>query len=600
MAFESIEIGSATGSYSLSAGTYTVDASGGGGITGTNDGQYFVYQPVTGNCELIANVATQSGTNAYACAGLMFSDLSATYPASSQCAMIGVSPENGINFWWRTADDTVAQMTLGPSLTVPVWLRLVVNQSNVQGFFSTDGIEWVLVGECTLTFPTNFYSGMAAYSNVSGTPNITTFSGLYQLTNVPQLNTSLLPNWTNVEIGVCTGSFTANVDSSYTISSNGTGIIGGSDSLGFAYQPATSNAEISAYFSSMTSTEEFAFGGLMISDLSPTYPQSSQMVAILATYSYYSQIFWRLTDGTYAAGITGPAVYVPCWFKIAVLNGIVTVYKSTDGINWTGEQSIAITLPEIFYIGFIAGNTVTAQNVVTIGSASANLNAFMICWLRSDAYVTYASSKVSSWLDQSGHGYNATQTNSANQPSLVTGAINGLPAVSFNGSSSFMQFPTGFNNFSQGLSIFLVVKPAATTALSQILNLGTGSSNDYNLGIEINSSTEAEYFGYTGAGSGMTSVSYGSAITATAQLIEVIQTGTTATILTDGANPVTNSSMNTIPEPTTGRTNSYLGQASGGGNFFNGEIAEVIIFNTALSTAQRESVEDYLTNKFNL
>jgi hypothetical protein len=58
--------------------------------------------------------------------------------------------------------------------------------------------------------------------------------------------------------------------------------------------------------------------------------------------------------------------------------------------------------------------------------------------------------------------------------------------------------------------------------------------------------------------------------------------------------------MNSIPEPTTGRTNSYLGQASGGGNFFNGEIAEVIIFNTALTTAQRQSIENYLISKFNL
>jgi hypothetical protein len=98
----------------------------------------------------------------------------------------------------------------------------------------------------------------------------------------------------------------------------------------------------------------------------------------------------------------------------------------------------------------------------------------------------------------------------------------------------------------------------------------------------------------------MTGVSYGSNIGTSAQLIEVIHTGTSATILTNGANPVTNASMNSIPEPTAGRTNSYLGQASGGGNYFNGEISEVIIYQTALSTAQRQSVENYLINKFSL
>jgi hypothetical protein len=90
-----------------------VNCTGGGGISGTGDGLFFANAPVTGNVELIAQIATQSGTNAYAAAGLMFSDLSSSYPAASQCAMIGVTPENGINFYYRTADDTTASFTLG-------------------------------------------------------------------------------------------------------------------------------------------------------------------------------------------------------------------------------------------------------------------------------------------------------------------------------------------------------------------------------------------------------------------------------------------------------------------------------------------------------
>jgi hypothetical protein len=481
-----------------------------------------------------------------------------------------------------------------------VWLRLTVNQYIAQGFFSTDGIDWILVGQANITFPTNFFGGLIAYSNVTGTTNTATFNGFYQLTNVPQLTTSLLPNWTTVEIGGTTGSFVANVGGSYTISGTGNGFAGTYDSYVFAYQPASGNSLITGYFSAMSSTEEFAFGGLLLSDLSSVYPQASQLFSIVATYSYYELINWRLTDGANGVQQNGPEEYVPVWLRIAVSTDGVTCFTSTDGVTFKSEVTVALTLPEVYYIGFVVGSQSTTQNVVTVGSASAVLNAFMILWLRADAFVTYVGSKVSAWGDQSGQGYNASQSNSTNQPSLVTSGINGLPAVMFDGTSSFMQFPTGFNNFAQGLSIFLVVKPSATTALSQILNLGSGSSNDYNLGIEINSSSEAEYFVYTGAGSGMTGVSYGSNIGTSAQLIEVIHTGTSATILTNGANPVTNASMNSIPEPTAGRTNSYLGQASGGGNYFNGEISEVIIYQTALSTAQRQSVENYLINKFSL
>jgi hypothetical protein len=530
----------------------------------------------------------------------MFSDLSSTYPASSQCAMVGVSPQNGINFWYRTTDDTTANVTLGPSITVPVWLRLTVNQYVVQGFYSTDGINWILVGQADITFPNTFYSGMCVYSNVSGVANSATISGLYQLTDVPQLTTSLLPAWNTVAIGGTTGSFVANVDGSYTISGTGSGFMGTSDTYYYAYQQALGNCQITAYISSMTGTQEFAFGGLLITDLSSTFPQASKLLSIVATYSYYELIDWRITDGAYSQQANGPELFVPVWLRIGVVDGAVTAYTSTDGVNWSGQATINIPLPTVFQIGFVVGSNTSTENVVTVGSASAILSAFMICWLRADAFVTYASSKVSLWADQSGLGYNASQSNASNQPSLVLTAINGLPAISFNGTSNFMQFPTGFNNFAQGASIFLVVKPAATTALSQILNLGSGSSNDYNLGIEINSSSEAEYFVYTGAGTGMTSVSYGSSIGTAPQLIEVVHNGTSATILTNGANPVTNASMNSIPEPATGRTNSYLGQASGGGNYFNGEIAEVIIYQTALTLAQRQLVETYLINKFNL
>jgi hypothetical protein len=602
----STNIGSATGSYSLSSGIYTVNCTGGSGIAGTSDGLYFANQPIAGNNEIIAYIATQSGMNAYATTGLMFSDLSSSYPISAQCAMVGVSAENGINFWYRTSDDTAANVTLGPSLTVPVWLRLTVNQSAdqsvVQAFYSTDGISWILVGECTQTFPATYYSGLAIYSNVTGTTNTATISNFYQLTNLPQLTTGLLPNWTNLEVGGATGSFVANVGGSYTIAGTGNGFAGTSDQYDFAYQPARGNTTISAYFSAMTGTEEMAFCGLLVSDLSSTYPTAPTCLAIATTYSYYITEAWRFTDGTYCQFQYGPALYVPLWLRITVLSGsepTITGWSSSDGVNWKGQFSQSISLPEVYYIGFIAGSYTTSQNVVTIGSASGVLNAFMTCWLRSDAFVTYSGSNVSFWADQSGQAYNASQSNSSNQPSLVVNSINGLPAINFNGTSSFMQFPTGFNNFAQGLSIFLVVKPTAATALSQIINLGTGSSNDYNFGIEINSSSEAEFFVYTSAGSGMTSVSYGSTIGTSAQLIEVIQTGTNATILTNGANPVTNASMNSIPEPT-GRTANYLGQASGGGNYFNGEIAEVIIYNTALSTVQRQAVESYLISKFNL
>ncbi|MFX5366538.1 LamG-like jellyroll fold domain-containing protein [Acinetobacter baumannii] len=58
--------------------------------------------------------------------------------------------------------------------------------------------------------------------------------------------------------------------------------------------------------------------------------------------------------------------------------------------------------------------------------------------------------------------------------------------------------------------------------------------------------------------------------------------------------------MNAITSPASGRTNNYLGQSSSGGNFFNGQVAEVLIYNRCLSAQERQNIRNYLTGKFSL
>ena len=605
MSFTGIDIGAVTGSFNYSAGIYTVGCTGGGGIAGNDDGLYFVYESASGNnLELIAQIFSQTGTNAYATSGLMVSDLSSSYPAASQCAMIGVSSQNGVNFWCRTADNTVAVQNLGPSLAAPIWLRLVVSGSSVGGFYSTDGIQWQPAGECTMTLPASFGAGMTSYSNVGGATNTATIKNFYTLTNVPQRTTNLLPNWTETAVGTASGTFVANVDGSYTVSGVATGGLGGiSDNYWYPNEPVTGNIVFTAEVSTISNTNPYAFGGIALSDLSTAYPLASQSIAIGVSYSEGVFYGYRTTDGATAVGANPSTDAPPLWFRLVVSQGLVTGLQSSDGLSFTPIIAVPMSFSGTFYAGFAVTSNSSTAAVVTYGAASAILSAYMLCWLRCDVNVTYGGtgSSVSLWQDQSGQGYNASQSNATNQPSLVTNAINALPAINLNGSTGFLQFPAaGFSEISSGLSIFIVLKPTAVTAGSQILNLGTGISNDYNIGLEINASSEAEYFVYTSTGATMTSVSLGSAMTTSAQLIEVVQSGTSASIYLRGGSVVTNNSMNAIPAPTNGRPNSYLGQGSGGGNYFNGEVAELLIYQTALSTAQRQAIETYLINKYNL
>ena len=75
---------------------------------------------------------------------------------------------------------------------------------------------------------------------------------------------------------------------------------------------------------------------------------------------------------------------------------------------------------------------------------------------------------------QSVEGNNAVQTTSGSRPTIVTNAVNGLPALSFNGSSQFLNVLGGVVTNGGGLDIFVVTKP--TTVVNNATLLGFLSS----------------------------------------------------------------------------------------------------------------------------
>jgi hypothetical protein len=401
-----------SGTYTSSGSTYNVGGSG-FGVTGVGDSLCFVNQPATGNIEFVAYVSGQSSSNAYAIAGLMVrGNLTSN---DSQCALIGVSPQNGVNFSSRTANAAVAQLNLGPSLAAPIWLRLVVSQTSVAGYESPDGISWRLVGEATMTLPTNYYVGFASSSNSTTTLNTSTFTNLTYMTGVVQ--------------------------------------------------------------------------------------------------------------------------------------------------------------------------------------RSANL----VSWLRADVGVTYnASNQVSLWPDQSANGFNASQSNSPNQPILVTGAVNGLPAIKFTPGSSgqFLQFPAGFD-FTAGLSLFVVLNPTTMVANASILDFrnysGGVSTDEFGLS-ELNTSGGAIFYAY--AGSTASSGSFASALTAnTFQLLEAVYDGVSSvSVYKNGTLIGTQGSLQTLANVV--RNNNFIGESGNGANYFTGEIAEILVFNTNLGATARAAVESYIYSKY--
>jgi hypothetical protein len=87
----------------------------------------------------------------------------------------------------------------------------------------------------------------------------------------------------------------------------------------------------------------------------------------------------------------------------------------------------------------------------------------MQMWVRGDVGITLSGSSVTQWTDQSTYALNPVQTGTTIRPTFSLGAINSLPSVVFNGTTQYLQMPSGFSDLSSGVSVFAVVKPVATS-----------------------------------------------------------------------------------------------------------------------------------------
>src|SRR5262249_18674418 len=98
-------------------------------------------------------------------------------------------------------------------------------------------------------------------------------------------------------------------------------------------------------------------------------------------------------------------------------------------------------------------------------------------WVKADAGVVKDSNNlVSQWQDQSGQANTLVQPTLTSEPAWVANAVNGLPALHFDGSSDFLTFTNRLTNVR---TVFWVIRedPAATAGIH--LLLGDSSKYDF-------------------------------------------------------------------------------------------------------------------------
>ncbi len=311
--------------------------------------------------------------------------------------------------------------------------------------------------------------------------------------------------------------------------------------------------------------------------------------------SGYNQTIGSLAGGGAAGGgvTLGGGTLCVGDTNITTYSGTIS---GTGSLVKQGSGTLTLTAAQ-GYDGFTlitGGGTLKLQGV-PISPLPANL----MLWLDADKGITTSGTAVTSWADQSGNGKNATGGTS---PSLVASnpAFNNLPTVNFNGSSQYMNVDLAFLAGS-AYTIFAVTAKNSSSTPAYFLGNSTGSNSgnsalqcgwrgDTTLRLaQYNNDLDGNGPAFTG--SELASLYGGKLDKSTGHHLYYNDAQ-----IASNANTTALSSSNS---GTLGRVYIQQGQ-SFPNNYFNGDIGEILVYNAALSDADRQAVDAYLNGKWAL
>jgi hypothetical protein len=209
-----------------------------------------------------------------------------------------------------------------------------------------------------------------------------------------------------------------------------------------------------------------------------------------------------------------------------------------------------------------------------------------VLWLRADAGVRSTAGRVSVWQDLSGQGNHATMATLARQPMLVTGAVNGEPVIHFGGAQSMYLTswvsPTSF-------TIFIVGKnDGATGPFSMILGPGGQSPNNQ---LRWLGGDRVECIGQ---GNGMPFIISTIGSNVVYHELSLRYDGSVMTIYRDGL-LVSSHAFTTTGPWTFSNVGAYTSLY-----FMYGDLAEVLIYPTALPEVDRIRTSRYHRSRYGL
>lgn len=216
-------------------------------------------------------------------------------------------------------------------------------------------------------------------------------------------------------------------------------------------------------------------------------------------------------------------------------------------------------------------------------------------WLKSDTGVLNSSDAAASngqgvktWQDQSGNGYHLSQSTAGLRPIYTTATtFNGYPLISFDGTDDYLITTTGTIQTSPGTTFMVWRNLNSAVDSSIIISGGSANGQLFFENGDVVANTTVNML--MGAGANVNN--------------QVYTYGTTyyTTLIYNGANSFHRRSGTSVGAANAGTSTANgisIGALRTGGDPFQGFIAEILVYNSALSAANYGAVESYLAAKY--
>lgn len=233
------------------------------------------------------------------------------------------------------------------------------------------------------------------------------------------------------------------------------------------------------------------------------------------------------------------------------------------------------------------------------GVGATDGTSSLVLWLDANTVSGINGATISSWVDQSGYGYDFTGGNGA---ILTSPSVNGYPALSFNGTSHYFEraFTAGITpaNFTIFSATKVLTNSNYKTVISNRENPAGSATAGFML-YSIPSSNNWQF--WTGTSSGAWQQTTGNTSTAgswAGQMLEYRNTTNGKKLFLNGTVNATNSHSMTSNASRPCRVGAGRNEGTPD-YYFRGDIGEVIMFDEVLNSAQEIIINNYLAAKYN-